>query len=179
MNNNDNYVNEKNKIILKFTIYMTFLIIVIALVLIVGIKNNNNFSDNSEIQSNSTVDTKSYIDMQRDLLNRKNYVLNISGTDNYIFNVIDNDDELNFIDKDGNQVDIELYTDIDKKIFDFEDLFDKLNKASTIIDKASSGKIYNYLDIDGYRAKVYVNDKYIYRMIIENDINTYLFTFDY
>ena len=136
----NNSVDAKNKLLFKFSIYMVFVIIIIFLIIVAGNKNNIQNKTIEESSSGLKI-VKTYIDMQQDLINYGKYNLESN----------------------------ELYENIDKELLDFKKLFDKLNKNSTIINKRENSKIYNYSDIDGYKIKVYMNDEYIFKLLIEKD----------
>lgn len=198
MNNNI----KNDRVIVKFLTYTVFISIIIILVIITGGKSKNIDSEMNEIiESEEEISKVTYIDMQKRLVSGDyEYEFIISGDNlNIKFGGTsvsgertgyrDNNGDITKYKRLSNQIFLletheeinysEFYTKLDSNLFDFTHLFDKLNRASTIIDKTSSGKIYNYLDVDNYRVKVYLNSEFITRMIVENANTTYDFNFTY
>lgn len=72
-----------------------------------------------------------------------------------------------------------LYEGLDPELFDFKNLFAKLNSSSAKIEKTEQEKIYNYESLDEYTYKVITDDDAIEEIDIVGKEANYTFTFDY
>lgn len=73
----------------------------------------------------------------------------------------------------------ELYNKLDSRLFDFASLFEILNQASSIIEKNSTNKTYNYENINDYYIIVTTTPTEIIEINIKNENIEYNFKFQY
>ncbi len=200
---------EKGKILLKFMGYMAFFVFVIILVVVANanqkndnleIKNESNIEENKNTSEESTTENLTYLDKQKKLYEGKyefNYTvtgeLNVTYTGTFDNGTVEGyketEEELvRYSIEDGVTYKVKLnkkeeydklYEGLDANLFDFRQLFDKINSTSAIIDRSKEEKTYTYDGIDGYHIVVTLSDIEIDKIEINNDVLTYTFTFDY
>ena len=200
---------EKGKILLKFMGYMAFFVFVIILVVVANanqkndnleIKNESNIEENENTSEESTTENLTYLDKQKKLYEGKyefNYTvtgeLNVTYTGTFDNGTVEGyketEEELvRYSIEDGVTYKVKLnkkeeydklYEGLDANLFDFRQLFDKINSTSAIIDRSKEEKTYTYDGIDGYHIVVTLSDIEIDKIEINNDVLTYTFTFDY
>ena len=200
---------EKGKILLKFMGYMAFFVFVIILVVVANanqkndnleIKNESNIEENKNTSEESTTENLTYLDKQKKLYEGKyefNYTvtgeLNVTYTGTFDNGTVEGyketEEELvRYSIEDGVTYKVKLnkkeeydklYEGLDANLFDFRQLFDKINSTSAIIDRYKEEKTYTYDGIDGYHIVVTLSDIEIDKIEINNDVLTYTFTFDY
>ena len=188
-----NKVENRNKQLLKFIIYMTFLFLIISLAFISKKKNDNNFyyQDESNESSETNKET-TYLDMQKSLINGNyHYTFKIENKEEIIFKGESKSGVRSGIKKIGEKeiaytespnektLDSKLYTELDKNLFDFNILFDKLNSTSTIISRSINEIVYTYKNVNNYNVEVYLNNEHITKIVIKDNDTTYYFSFNY
>lgn len=200
---------EKGKILLKFMGYMAFFVFVIILIVVANanqkndnleIKNESNIEEKESTSEDSTSENLTYLDKQKKLYEKKyefNYTvtgeLNVTYTGTFDNGTVEGyketEEELvRYSIEDGVTYKVKLnkkeeydklYEGLDANLFDFRQLFDKINSTSAIIDRSKEEKTYTYDGIDGYHIVVTLSDIEIDKIEINNDVLTYTFTFDY
>ena len=200
---------EKGKILLKFMGYMAFFVFVIILVVVANanqkndnleIKNESNIEEKESTSEDSISENLTYLDKQKKLYEGKyefNYTvtgeLNVTYTGTFDNGTVEGyketEEELvRYSIEDGVTYKVKLnkkeeydklYEGLEANLFDFRQLFDKINSTSAIIDRSKEEKTYTYDGIDGYHIVVTLSDIEIDKIEINNDVLTYTFTFDY
>lgn len=205
MNNEE---NNKDKEKIKLIAYFAFFLIVVLMVFIAGpndkespkCTDNQNTNDTKIVEEKKEEEVSPYLEKQQLLISGNyKYKYVITGSVNYIYigerkgnvnegyresdeNVIKyretNEQTLQIhgnVEEEYN----DLYLGLDANLFDFPLLFDKLNASNSMINRETDINYYNYENIDNYNIKVYVNDKNIEKMVINNETINYEFTFEY
>lgn len=200
---------EKGRILLKFMGYMAFFVFVLILVVVANAnqKNDNlevNDESNIEEKESTNVESESenltYLDKQKKLYEGKyefNYTvtgeLNVTYTGTFDNGTVEGyketEEELvRYSIEEGVTYRVKLnkkeeydklYEGLDANLFDFKQLFDKINSTSAIIDRSKEEKTYTYDGIDGYHIVVTLSEIEIDKIEINNDVLTYTLTFDY
>ena len=73
----------------------------------------------------------------------------------------------------------ELYEGVDRELFQFESLFNRLNGDSALINRDNDETIYVYSNIDSSKVTVFTTKKNIKKIEIESIGIKYEFSFDY
>lgn len=192
---------ERGRALLKLSRYMIFFLGVILLFVIAGFTGGPrpiipNKSNNQEQESL----VRSYLEKQQ-MITSGNYhyefhitgVMNVNYTGTVKDGVVEgyketSEETIKYQIENGkiysvkmNQKEeyIELYDGLDENLFDFSQLFGKLNATNTFIDNTVSEKVYTYENIDNYKIVVYTTEAQISKIVIENDELEYEFTFSY
>lgn len=187
---------HNKKIKIKLIVYMCFLGFVILLVLITGsYKQDKKRNINNDTPN--TIKETTYYDMQKELYEGTyNYEFKVGNDITYtgiskettrtgfkesngtIIKYEETNDKVYKIDGTDKEEYEELYKDINKDLFDFKKLFDKINSSSTIKAKEGDINTYNYDNVDNYKIVVNCDSKHIISINISTDVN-YTFTFTF
>lgn len=197
----------KEKQLIKLFIYLGFLLVVILLSVFTGAysKSREDYEKRNNTTTTKMLDQTekktSYIDKVNKLINGPhNYSFKIkTETENIsyegsfngserigyrenkagIIKYREKNDDAFIIENGKNDISFtELYTNLDKNLFNFQKLFDKLNSMSTIKTTKEELTTNVYNDND-YTYKIYSNSTVINKIEIVNDKIEYAFTFTY
>lgn len=195
---------ERGKVLFKFMLYMIFFAFVVVLAIATGAAKSPymNYSGESN-EEESMVESRpelTYFDKQKRLLfDKYDFTYKITGLMNIEYNgtydkgTVDGfketeDDLLRYVIENGKVYTVllgekseydKLYEGLDATLFEFDDLFMKLNQTSSTISKSSDSKIYHYADLDGRDFLVTTNDESITKINIVDSGILYEFIFKY
>lgn len=195
--------DPKGKSKIQFSGYMIFFLFIIALVVITGnykaediaIINDEKQSPKEETNETPT----SYLEKEQLLINGEyDYTFTITGEEKIIFTgecrdkirtgfkqsedgIIkyrENKDDVVLLNVKGEESYSGLYDNLDRKLFDFDNLFNLLNRENATIDKTTNSIIYTY-HLEEYDYIVKTGTKTIDEIDISKDNIEYIFTFTY
>ncbi len=197
----NNHNTERGKLIIKFSLYMIFFIFVFLLVVTSNAslgspkKNINSSLDNSNGLKEIT-----YLEKQKKLLYDKySFIYKIIGAENITFtgtyenfivrgyketvdNIIKFSIENNIVyveNLESREEYNDLFEGLDPTLFDLDNLFKRLNKATPTINKNQDNKDYMYDDIDGNYIIVKTNKDSIYEIQVNKEAMEYTFSYSY
>lgn len=184
---------DKSKTLVKLGFYMLFLLTVVLLIVTTKTGTNvNNGASNSEMTNKKT-----YLDKEKELINGKyNYTFTIDdGLITYVGVAEDGirtgkktidgafiqyeESEIIYR-KDENEKIVydDLYSGLDVGMFNFKELFERLNAENCMIDRNGDEIIYSYSNISNYDYTITVNSLHIIKIQIDGE-HKYNFVFTY
>lgn len=197
---------EKGKTLFKFILYMIFFLFVLCLVMITNAvkpprKYYNNSSESRFVESvEEPLKELSYFEKQKKLYSghydftyriKGEYFAEYNGefNDGKVVGYRETEDDLIKYSIEDGKVYLneftgkkeydELYLNFEPTFFDLDGIFQKLNSASSKIEKNTDEKRYNYENLDGYTFVVTTDRLSIISIEIYNDTIKYEFVFDY
>ena len=177
---------EKTKMLVKLGIYVLFLIVVICLIVISGALPKYKERNKNDIKETQ----KTYLEKEEDLISGKyKYTFTVDNSISFVGNFennirrgkkITNDATIEYIEENNNVYKIldgekihyvELYVGLDETIFNFEKLFDTLNRENCLIERVEDEILYTYTGVLGYNIDILANKNNIIKITAEGTHN--------